>query len=73
VFCWPWKGWRLRPEEGFEVSWREALGLYLALQEGETGSDPTLRRLLDRLERALCQRLTIEEFEHLGELYRRSN
>jgi hypothetical protein len=48
-------------------------GLYLALREGETGSDPTLRRLLDRLERALCQRLTIEEFEHLGELYRRSN
>ena len=55
----------------FAVKGREILGVYLLLREREQALDEPMLQLLDRLERALYQELTIDEFENIREIYRR--
>jgi len=50
---------------------REVAGLYLLLKGEERRLDATLSALLSRLERALYSVLSIDEMEHLNELYER--
>jgi hypothetical protein len=59
------------PFEGgdFLLQGREALGIYFMLKDRESELDETLLQLLDRLERALYQELTIDEFENIRNLY----
>jgi hypothetical protein len=52
------------------LSGREIVGLYLLLKEQEVGLDGTLTKLMMRLEKSLYSKLSIEDFERLGELYR---
>jgi hypothetical protein len=49
----------------FPLKDREILGIYLLLKDRERELDSTMLKLLDRLERALYQELTIDEFEKL--------
>ena len=53
----------------FPLQGSEALGVYFMLKDKESELDKTLLQLLDRLERALYQELTIEEFENIRNLY----
>ena len=56
----------------FPLKGREILAVYLMLKEREAELDETLLQLLDRLERALYQDLTIDEFENIRELYKKN-
>jgi hypothetical protein len=53
----------------FPLKGREILGVYLLLKDREAELDETLLQLLDRLERALYQELTIDEFENIRRSY----
>ena len=53
----------------FPLKGREVLGVYLLLKDREAHLDETLLQLLDRLERALYQELTIDEFENIRKSY----
>ena len=52
------------------LSGREFVGTYLFLKSREEELDETLRHLVARMERTLYERLSIDEFERLDELYR---
>ena len=52
------------------LSGREFVAIYLFLKNREEGLDGTLMKLLARMERVLYERLSIDEFERLEELYR---
>jgi hypothetical protein len=56
---------RLSTEPVLELSWPEAVGVFLLLKRQETALEVPMRRLLARLERVLYERLSIEEFEQL--------
>lgn len=53
----------------FPLKGREILGVFLLLKDREAQLDETLLQLLDRLERALYQELTIDEFENIRKSY----
>jgi hypothetical protein len=53
----------------FPLKGRETLGVYLLLKDREAELDETLLQLLDRLERALYQEMTIDEFENIRRSY----
>ena len=53
----------------FPLKGREILGIFLLLKDREVHLDETLLQLLDRLERALYQELTIDEFENIRKSY----
>ena len=53
----------------FVLKGREVLAVYLMLKDREAQLDETLLQFLDRLERALYQELTIDEFENVRKLY----
>ncbi len=53
----------------FPLKDREIVGVYLLLKDREAELDATLLQLLDRLERALYQELTIDEFENIRSRY----
>ncbi len=52
------------------LSGREMVGMYLFLKKSENELDEILTQLMLRFEKSLYGRLSIEEFERLGELYR---
>ena len=54
----------------FPLKDREILGVYLLLKDGERELDETMLKLLDRLERALYQQYTIDEFENIRQKYK---
>lgn len=51
------------------MSGREMVGVYLFLKKNENELDETLTQLMQRIEKSLFGRLSIEEFERLTELY----
>lgn len=53
-----------------ELTGRETVGIYLFLKKREEELDATLTQLLIRIEKRLFDRLSIEQFEQLDELYR---
>lgn len=59
------------------LSEQETLGLYLLLKEAGAGDgsgapDATLLRLLNRIEKLLYERLTIQELENIEQVYRKT-
>ena len=55
----------------FSLKGQEVLGVYLLLKEREQELEEPMLQLLDRLERALYQELTIDEFENIRDIYAR--
>lgn len=56
----------------FTLENREIVAVYLMLKAEEAKLDRTLTALCARIERALYDRMSIDEFEHLRELYSRN-
>jgi hypothetical protein len=54
------------------VDGRDLIGLYLFLKNREPELDIRLRSLLDRIERILFTRLSIDDFENLEEKYKKN-
>ena len=54
------------------VDGRDLIGLYLFLKNREPELDMRLRSLLDRIERILFTRLSIDDFENLEEKYKKN-
>ncbi len=54
------------------VDGRDLIGLYLFLKNREPELDTRLRSLLDRIERILFTRLSIDDFENLEEKYKKN-
>jgi hypothetical protein len=52
-----------------ELSGRETMGMYLFLRKREDELDETLYGLYVRLQRLLCEQLSIEEMENIANLY----
>jgi two-component SAPR family response regulator len=53
-----------------EMSGRELMGLYLFLQAREEELDHSLYSLYNRLQRRLCEELSIDEMERIEKLYK---
>lgn len=54
------------------IDGRDLIGLYLFLKNREPELDMRLRSLLDRMERILFTRLSIDDFENLEEKYNKN-
>lgn len=70
------RGWSSRysprergAERDMELSGRETMGMYLFLRKREDELDETLYGLYVRLQRLLCEQLSIEEMENIANLY----
>jgi len=55
-----------------QLDGREALGLFVLLKGGAADEDEILQGLMNRLERVIYDRLSVEEVENLPLLYRKN-